>query len=159
NCASSAAPAKAAPAKPGLSEPRRMVAEAGRAAQPAPGRSKEAPAPITSSRLVAAPVKGASVSVRTAQAVPMKAAPLQHVATKNPAKPAVRTAAAEPAHRMAALPPTSKQAIARLAGAAPAGTAAKPGAKAATKAATKTAAQTPAASGAKSKRSQVAAAN
>jgi rare lipoprotein A len=85
----------------------------------------------------------------------MKAAPLQHVATKNPAKPAVRTAAAEPAHRMAALPPTSKQAIAKLAGAAPAGTAAKPGAKAATKAA----AQAPAASGAKSKRSQVAAAN
>lgn len=154
-----AAPAKAIPAKPGLSEPRRMVAETGRAAQPAHGRSKEAPAPITPSRLVAAPVKGASVPVRTAQAVPMKAAPLQHVATKNPAKPAVRTAAAEPAHRMAALPPTSKQAIAKLAGAAPAGTAAKPGAKAATKAVTKTAAQTPAASGAKSKRSQVAAAN
>ena len=150
-----AAPAKSAPAKPDVSEPRRMVAEAGRAAQPAHGRSKEAPAPITPSRLASAPAKGASVSVRTAQAVPMKAAPLQHVATKNAAKPAVRTAAAEPAPRMAAMLPTSKQAIAKLAGAAPAGTAAKPGAKAATK----TAAQTPAASGAKSKRSQVAAAN
>ena len=156
-----AAPAQAAPAKP--TESRRMVAEAGRSAPPAPGRHKDAPVPATSTRLAAAPAKGTAVPVRTAQApikpAAMKAAPVQQVAAagapKGALKPAGRTMAAEPAPRMAAMPATSKQAIAKLAGATPAA-----GAKSAAKPSGKTAvAQGPGSSGGKPKRSQVAAAN
>ena len=156
-----AAPAQAGPAKP--TESRRMVAEVGRSAPPAPGRHKDAPVPATSTRLAAAPAKGTAVPVRTAQApikpAAMKAAPVQQVAAagapKGALKPAGRTMAAEPAPRMAAMPATSKQAIAKLAGATPAA-----GAKSAAKPSGKTAvAQGPGSSGGKPKRSQVAAAN
>ncbi|WP_041929049.1 septal ring lytic transglycosylase RlpA family protein [Methylorubrum extorquens] len=155
----------AAPAKPAI-EPRRMMAETGRSAQPTQGRHKDATAPAPTrlaSTLAATPVKGASVPVRTAQAVPMKAAatkmPVQQFAATGPVKgapkPTGKAAAPEPASRMAAMPPTSKQAIAKLASTAP-----TPGTKPAAKTASKTAvAQAPGHSGTKAKRSQVAAAN
>jgi rare lipoprotein A len=153
--------ALAAPAKAAI-EPRRMMAETGRSAQPAQGRHKDATVP-TPTRLASTPVKGASVPVRTAQAMPMKAAttktPVQQFAAtgtvKGAPKPTGKAAAPEPASRMAAMPPTSKQAIAKLASTAPA-----PGTKPAAKTASKTAvAQAPGHPGAKAKRSQVAAAN
>ncbi|MDV2986789.1 UNVERIFIED_CONTAM: septal ring lytic transglycosylase RlpA family protein [Methylobacteriaceae bacterium AG10] len=161
-----ATPAHNAVVKPAAAEPRRMVAEAGRAAPPA--RHKEAPLPVTPTRLASAPAKGTAVPIHTAQAMPMKAgatkaSTVQQVAAKGEIrgeirgafKPAGRTGTAEPAPRMAAMPATSKQTIAKLAGAAPA-----PGAKAAAKPAAKTAvAQSPGLSGAKPRRSQVAAAN
>ncbi|MBB2962434.1 septal ring lytic transglycosylase RlpA family protein [Methylobacterium sp. R2-1] len=151
--------ALAAAAKPTASEPRRMVAEAGRTVPPAHGRHRDMPvsAPM---RLASAPAKGASVPVRTAQAEPVKVvatktAPVQQIATKGESrgafKPAGKVAVHEPAPRMAAMPATSKQAIAKLAGTAP-----TPGAKPAAKTA---AAQAPGPSGSKPKRSQVAAAN
>ncbi|KQQ13094.1 hypothetical protein ASF53_12920 [Methylobacterium sp. Leaf123] len=148
----------AAPAKPAI-EPRRMMAETGRSAQAAHGRHKDATVPAPT-RLAAAPVKGASVPVRTAQAVPMKAAtktPVPQLAAAGPVKgapkPTGKAAAPEPASRMAAMPPTSKQAIAKLASTAPS---TKPAAKTATKTAV---AQASGPSGSKAKRSQVAAAN
>ena len=156
----------AAPSTPAKStEPRRMVAEAGRSAPPMHGRAKDMPAPAAPTRLAAVPAKGHSAPIRTAQAVPlkpaaMKAAPVQQVVANSAPKGTIKSAgkATEPAPRLAAMPAPSKQAIAKLAGAAPA-----PGAKAAhpaAKAATKTAAaQAPGPSGAKPKRSQVAAAN
>ncbi|CAO4155894.1 Endolytic peptidoglycan transglycosylase RlpA [Methylorubrum aminovorans] len=159
------AAAPSTPAKP--AEPHRAVAEAGRSTPPMHGRFKEAPAPATPTRLAAAPAKGLSAPVRTAQAVPikpaaMKAAPVQQVAANSAPKGAIKSAgratAAEPAPRLAAMPAPSKQSIAKLAGAAPAAGAkpAHPAAKAATKTAV---AQAPGPSGAKPKRSQVAAAN
>ncbi|MCJ2029325.1 septal ring lytic transglycosylase RlpA family protein [Methylobacterium sp. J-043] len=152
----------AASAKP-APEPRRMMAEAGRSAQPAQGRHKDATAPAPA-RVASTPVKGTSMPVRTAQAVPMKAAPVQQVATRVALKPVGRTVAPEPAQRVAAMPPTAKQAMAKLAGGVPAGTASKPGIKPAAKTAGQTAsktavAQAPGHSGLKPKRSQVAAAN
>ncbi|BAU92282.1 rare lipoprotein A [Methylorubrum populi] len=159
-----AAPAHSAPSKPGAAEPRRMVAEADRAAPPIHGRFKEAPVPATPTRLAAAATKRAPAPIRAAQAVPtrataMKAAALQQVAAasvpKGGFKPVSRAVAGESAPRMAPMPATSKQAIAKLAGATPAA-----GAKSAAKSSGKTTvAQGPGSSGGKPKRSQVAAAN
>ncbi|CAO4171648.1 Endolytic peptidoglycan transglycosylase RlpA [Methylorubrum populi] len=143
-------PAKAAQEAP------RMVAEAAKSGSSAAAKHKDAPLAATKLRL-------ATASGKPTQSAPTKAAPVQ-VAAQAPArtasKPSGKAGAHEPASRMAAMPPASKQAVAKLAAAPakPAAASAKGAAKPATPA-TKTAAHSPAQAGAKPKRSQVAAAN